>query len=867
MDVEYACFACGQDHTHDLDSVCSKCGTRFNISSLLLGQSIGAYRPVAQLGRGFYGTVFLAENRIGKKFALKVCPARLYEIRDKSFQDEIRNYIEVGNHPNIAELIDAGEATVHLGTSVIPVYYLVTSYVSGALTFEEFIETGQFDIEDLIGFCMQVCSAISRIEEKGLRHNDLHGRNILLAPRTSDVLDHHPASARYEVKLVDFGSALFSRPGHDLADIQMLGRHLEQMASSLRRRGDYLPKSEKWFLEQLPGPIAYASEGDPGRPTGSASELAAQLERLWEKSIGRGPWHPVKLSSAFGYTNANSFPDDSYVAALFSDHFPWLDQIGHAELPILLTGPRGCGKTMILRSLRLRSIISRISEDDTPDKRRRRFEAAGSVGFFVSAKLTFGLYRGTGDNPFWLSQPQLTNAFLNLAFLKEVADTLLYAAEDGIELISPGEAMDLLAELSPFIVLDDPQSAVQSIGFVSPLERLSRIATASIGSVTEGRIRPDEVGDLGGPRCLVQLWNFLSQRTRAFNDKRISFLLDDFTQPLVPEQCQRAFLPVMFRPSEYQFIVSAHSLSLATEDLDGVRYDPSREFREINLGREYVGASESKNICELFLEEVFQRRFRAANVFPGLKLRDLLGDSTYMGGGVAEEIVARHRRKTTRGFHFHGLDTLVHLCTGDVSSIIDLLGGMLKQHERLSRTSEPLSVPVSKADQNRRIRLYARREMLRLLDVRQFDGRMLFAIAESFGLMSRDKLLMSAKPTEGREPARPYQYLRIEVAQDRSLRSEKTLQALLQYGVFVDGGLGSSNKGTPTQKLIYRKLFAPVFPTTLSSRDSFSWTMATFRKFLKDPETVLYEERRKDPDQGTLFTHILELELEDLDDA
>ena len=86
----------------------------------------------------------------------------------------------------------------------------------------------------------------------------------------------------------------------------------------------------------------------------------------------------------------------------------------------------------------------------------------------------------------------------------------------------------------------------------------------------------------------------------------------------------------------------------------------------------------------------------------------------------------------------------------------------------------------------------------------------------------------------------------MEIVWSQPLSDEHILRALLQYGVFIDGGLGSSNEGIPTQKLIYRKLFAPVFPTTLSSRDSFSWTRNGFHRFLAEARRSYYRTYKND---------------------
>lgn len=75
----------------------------------------------------------------------------------------------------------------------------------------------------MIGIAVQVCAAVTRVEGRKLWHNDLHGRNVLLARREGDDLDHHPAAGRHVVKVVDFGSAIFKHPIPDKG-WQVLGR-------------------------------------------------------------------------------------------------------------------------------------------------------------------------------------------------------------------------------------------------------------------------------------------------------------------------------------------------------------------------------------------------------------------------------------------------------------------------------------------------------------------------------------------------------------------------------------------------------------------------------------------------------------------
>src|SRR5260221_8500125 len=209
---QYGCFVCGKGKSAKLKGKCAECGAPFDVASLLLSCQFGEYKPIRELGRGFYGTVLLAKNRIGREFALKVCSSALYLHRQKSFTEELEKYMRLGDHPNIAELFDGGEANISIMSQTMHVYFLATKYIPDAVTLDAFIDRDEFGVEEMIGITVQICAAICRVEGQDLWHNDLHGRNILLAPRMVDDYDHHPTTGRSVVKVVDFGSAGFQHP-------------------------------------------------------------------------------------------------------------------------------------------------------------------------------------------------------------------------------------------------------------------------------------------------------------------------------------------------------------------------------------------------------------------------------------------------------------------------------------------------------------------------------------------------------------------------------------------------------------------------------------------------------------------------------
>jgi hypothetical protein len=332
-----------------------------------------------------------------------------------------------------------------------------------------------------------------------------------------------------------------------------------------------------------------------------------------------------------------------------------------------------------------------------------------------------------------------------------------------------------------------------------------------------------------GPAFLSELCRVLKSTVKPFADKNIVFLLDDFSLPRVPREIQEILLSSVWNSGGgYSFRVSAHSESVVLRDRKGINYLPNREFTEINLGSSYVGNLDQGNQLSLIkssVDDILKRRFALSEKYRSFSLERALGVAK--PSDVAGEIRKRALEKKLQGLKYAGWETIIRLCSGDISYIIDVLRTILTDHT----TNRPVSITV----QNRAIRNYARQQLYRLKDYSEPTCD-LYEVALNFGKFSKFKLVGKLV---GSEP-RPAEYLRIEVETDRlSSGARDALSDLLRNGVFVDGGFSASSQGTPARRLILKKLFTPVFPTTYNNRDTWPMTSAHFERFVADPENFL----------------------------
>ena len=146
-----------------------------------VGQIIGAYEIVEELGAGGVGVVYRARHgMLGRDVALKVL--HRYWTSDPEFlvrfQDEGR-LTALLEHPNILRVYDAGE---HEGA-----YYLAMAYIDGQ-TLEELMREDEFPESLALDISRQICEALAYAHDRGVVHRDVKPSNIIVDGRGRAIL-------------------------------------------------------------------------------------------------------------------------------------------------------------------------------------------------------------------------------------------------------------------------------------------------------------------------------------------------------------------------------------------------------------------------------------------------------------------------------------------------------------------------------------------------------------------------------------------------------------------------------------------------------------------------------------------------------
>lgn len=815
-DQDFACFACGKWFSKNDGEICPTCNLALNAARSLEGANIDGYVLEEYKARGFYGATFRASNRIGKKFAIKLCPKVLYDEHGKDFDSEIRRHRELGAHPNIGELVDAGSAASEIGGITIPVYYVVMEWIDG-VGLKEFIAKPDFTVSEMYGLIVDLCSGIARFEKCNLWHNDLKADNILVKRLSDEELDSRVGESQYIAKIIDTGSAVFrqSEKHKTVDDIRFLAQHINKMRSRLLDKTFVLPHEDRFFIDGLGPVIATALDEHPSRSFQEAHGLLTEVKALYERRRMLDEEIEVQLSDPFVYLNANDFPGEEYVNLLFAS-FPWLETIVSTDpQSMLIVGPRGSGKTILLKSLNLKTRLHRHRVDESVTEIKQRVTEDKFAAFFVSARIEIGNHCPLTKLPSWAMKDAVVNLHFNLLYAYVVVDTLDYARAKALIHIEPDGERELCKYIPEAAGLPPARSFGATASNIQEMQR--RIMNGSYGDAP--------TSEASGPAFLTNLCAIIRSRFAYFRSRHVIFLLDDFSLPKVPREIQQYLLPTIWNSGGgYTFRVTAHSESVALQDVNGVTYAHNREFREENLGASYINRLDEKRVNEVqqCLEAIFTKRFDLTPEFKGRSVADILGASDTEAIGQA--IRRLHIEKKLRTLKYYGWETVVKLCSGDISYVLDILSSILR--------GQPAKYPVGKIVQNNAIRRYARSELYRTQDV--IAGKCnLYEVALNFGKFSKFKLLNNSVGAE----KRPAEYLRLEVEIENLSQSAKdALGDLLRNGIFVDGGFSASSRGTPARRLIFKKLFTPAFPTTYVNRDTWPMSSRHFDDFTNDPK-------------------------------
>ena len=724
----------------------------------------------------------------------------------------------------------------------------ICQYVSGA-SLAQFIKNNRNDISIAFveRFLNTMFNLLFELDERGMIHGDLHEGNVLVSRSKYDL------SGEITFRVTDFGIIEVTGMEHS-SDYLFIAKILKHLLACISYQEQQSRDRYAFDILRLDFLGRHLIETDPiADPLArNPRKLHEKLRRIDDEFLKANRERTsTQMVTPFDYPNCEQMGNSHLLLrSLYSDRLLGLTEI-RARSNLVLTGPRGCGKTTVFRALSLDYLIS-VEADEPCDLQ------------FI------GIYYRCDDLYFSFPRyecPQRPEAFdIPMHF---VISSLMAGTLQSVSIWAKKHFQAEFEQKEPIIT----RELWGIMGLRQPAEPTSDRFAPLISKLLKQRARaankqrvcdvPDQpIDGYVGPNALLQFCTKLRSTFSFLRDRPFFYFIDDYSTPKITKPLQRDLNRLfMHRSADAFFKLSTESpISFERSDIDGKQYVEQREYDLLNLGLRYL-KNDGKQV-PIFLGDLFRRRFKTVKDFPCKSLEELLGDNPRN-----ENETARKFRKRKGSGTFCGVQTVTAMCSGDIHYMIRLVGKMVEDVggvEFMNSHSETPRIPLGQ--QSRTIRAAAGEfmESVRNLPRRGTElARIVSAIGNvaSSYMRFRNAANVTGNPPHQASRIEPYETLHLsDDAQD-------LLNDLIRFSILLIDPRGKSRRGEVVPRFYLRRYLIPHFNLTFSKRDSLELENKEMELLLTDPSTFEERKRLKGIDDPKVRSRRVEKQGELFDDG
>lgn len=622
---------------------------------------------------------------------------------------------------------------------------------------------------------IKVLRALNFLQKQGLKHDDLHWGNIMLRPMSPDLVLDEDDRRQVSVVIIDLGSLKpINQPTSKSKDDYLsLVSLLTQMHNTLWRQR-LIVAAHPFFFKKLARIIECMTDDDSARHYPELSDLAKDFARLRD-SVALGESSVIEREfQPFEAISAEHLADDKVLLQLFQGGLPWFADVLSPK-PIVLTGPRGCGKSMLFRYM---AVSTQINSDADP---------------YTSKRLAgFGVYIGCAthlqNHLLWIAReagraqalaPSISTYF-QLVVLRELVRSIGLAESNE----RYGRLFDLRpSQLSDWINWIDHH-------FDQSIETTRTSAESRVlhfaDDIDRARVQVHREMLYAKPPTILLADAFLGDVTAKLVElcphlkhHPIVFLLDDYTDTRINPEIQKILNKVVFeRRSSHYFKISCERFGFKIPDDQGPRIDKDREFTEVDVGYQTMEVLKDHE-AKAFLRNLIDCRLKFAD-WKG-RCDTLIGSSApYESDPALARFIREVGSRPGNHLYYYGMTTLARMWSGDIAAILQVVNSMCLK-AGIDKTSERL---IGKQDQHQAIVSISRALTAAVRDYHPF-GTQMYAVLQAFGSMAHS-VLINGRPQADGDPRRLY---RLEMSVDAT-----TIP------------LNEIEKASPTHALVAREL-------------------------------------------------------------
>ncbi len=841
---KYSCFKCpSSDYTEkDIHDLCPICGMAYGFPLDFFPKSIAGVEILKPIARGFYGATYVGEvvpfGTLRIKKVIKIIPRTLYEFHKKNFREECENHLALSQNSSHVVNIDTNLFYENIPVEftngvVIECYAVGLEYLEGSTLKEYLLKSEHIPARAIAQISIDLITLLQELRTNEKYHNDLHPGNIIIENLTPARRRLGETDENIRAVAIDLGSLNQKTKSHDdsdrVGDLHWIAQCLYTLSRKITDNPDNYDEKDWRLAFLLEEKADFLKPEIIHQKQITYTDLINQIKDTFYQHTN--PWkQELKLKSFDDAVNAQSL-SPWYVSSLFVDKDnAWTKSIS-INGPQVITGMRGCGKTMLLRALEFHArLMPQTSQEEINSDiilSRITDPLERYVGLYISCVklLDFNALDGTEYREIFEPYSKLL-----IGYAIQAIYSIRHLRDIKAEIVRKDYFISIASTLA--LIINNSEDLANVTSDYDLETKLKRY----LNSLSDGKslyritIHPKI--------AFPQLAESIKKSSEVFANSNIYFLLDDVSTRYLND------VNVLKLVSELLFQDETCAFKFTTEaqTLEMVIMAPG-STSQAKIGRDYsifdLGAEvnriihEDHNEGKRFVENILLRRAKYFPLHPKvLTPSQILGDETLIS--IAENIVREEKASQKKGL-YHGISALTAVCVGDLGDVITLYELILRRSSGLNQ------FPVDAKVQNG---CYLELCNSRLYDLNRRDTKYLDFV-ESFAEASHHLLLQSAirKAAGETERLRQYTSIFINITHGDREAQYNQVRKLIDAGIFnLQGGPEASRTNRqglkPQQqfKLVFRKLYGINKHMGLSNSERFELSGKLLEEWLNNPK-------------------------------